>query len=271
MHEIVKASIYLNAKKFLVRKIPSNDANEILDSYLTPPNHSEEVVEISELFKRMLSSAQNANMKAGVIGGSIGGFNELGKALFSFDPRKVKQKFNATPEALFEHIVQTLSPRGQIRNTLRSIWPLYCKTILSAAAFLAQFDNSKAFYEWANHLYQDQRSMAALPLILKEEIEGFGYPLACDFLKELGFVNYGKPDVHIKDIFAGIGLCEKNVSDYQIQKIITAIADAAGVSSYNVDKLFWLIGSGRFYKHPNIGCGGMVGRNKVEFISEFNL
>lgn len=114
--------------------------------------------------------------------------------------------------------------------------------------------------------------MPALPLILAEEIEGIGYTLACDFLKELGFVEYGKPDVHVIGIFVGIGLCQPKPNPYQVQKIITQIAEAAGVSCYNVDKLFWLIGSGKFYKsdHQHLGKNGHIGRMKVEFISQFN-
>ncbi len=144
---------------------------------------------------------------------------------------------------------------------------MYCKTILSAAKFFKQFDDSgEDFYVWAKHFYNDQRSMAALPLVLAAEIEGIGYPLACDFLKELGFVNYGKPDVHVKQIFVGIGLCSPNASEYQIQKTIAQIAQAASVSAYSVDKVFWLIGSGNLYKHPDIGN---IGRNKERFIAEF--
>jgi len=114
--------------------------------------------------------------------------------------------------------------------------------------------------------------MPALPMILAAEIEGIGYPLACDFLKELGFVEYGKPDVHVIDIFVGIGLCKPKPSPYQVQKTITKIAEAAGVSAYNVDKLFWLIGSGKFYKHEHkqLGKNGHIGRMKEEFIVRVN-
>ncbi|MBU1665156.1 MAG: hypothetical protein KKG92_07120 [Gammaproteobacteria bacterium] len=261
---------YSTAKKFLIRQIPSADAKHILESYLALPDKSNDPVQINELFARLLASAQNANMKASVIGGSIDGIDNLGKALFSFNPRKVEKTFSNDPGSLLKHIVKTLKPRGQIRKTPRSIWPKYCKTILSSAAFFGQFKGGNDFYAWANHLYKDQRSMAALPMILAAEVEGIGYPLACDFLKELGFVDYGKPDVHVIQIFVGIGLCEQGASPYHIQKIISQIASAAGVSSYNVDKLFWLIGSGRFYNHPEIGNNGLIGRNKDKFIAEFN-
>jgi len=176
--------IYKTAKRFLIERIPSKDAKEILDSYLELPDQSREPVDIPDLFRSLLESAQNANMKAGVIGESIGGFNKLGNALYSFDPRKTLNKFEGSPDVLLDHIVKTLKPRGKIRNMPRSIWPKYCKTILSAAAFFNQFTSGEEFYEWANSLYSNKRSMPALPLILAAEIEGIGYPLACDFLKE---------------------------------------------------------------------------------------
>lgn len=261
---------YSRAKTFLVKQIPSTEAKNILETYLELPDKSNEPVAIGKLFARLLSSAQNANMKAGVIGGSIGGIENLGKALFLFNPNKVEKAFANDPDSLLKHIVKVLKPRGLIRNTPRSIWPQYCKTILSSAAFFGQFKNGKDFYDWANHLYQDRRSMAALPMIIAAEVDGIGYPLACDFLKELGFVDYGKPDVHVIEIFVGIGLCEQGASPYHVQKVISQIASAAGVSSYNVDKLFWLIGSGKFYNHPHLGNDGLIGRNKEKFIAEFN-
>jgi hypothetical protein len=261
---------YLTAKSFLIRELSLPEAGSILESYLSLPDGSDAPVSLNELFARLLGSAQNANMTAGVIGGSVGGARNLGQALFSFNPRKVARTFADHPDRLLDHIVKTLNPRGQIRSTPRSIWPKYCKTILSSAEFFCQFRTGKDFYEWANHFYEDHRSMAALPMVLAAEIEGVGYALACDFLKELGFVNYGKPDVHVIEIFVGIGLCPKGASPYQVQKTITQVAEAAGVSAYNVDKLFWLIGSGKFYDHPHIGNRGHIGRKKAQFIAEFN-
>lgn len=258
---------YLTAKRFLIRELACPEAEEILESYLSLPDRSKEPVSLSELFKRLLSSAQNANMKASVVGGSIGGIQNLGKALFRFNPKKVERAFSNDSDKLLNHIVETINPSGKIRTTARSIWPKYCKTILSAATFFGQFDSGEKFYDWANHLYDDQRSMAALPMILAAEIDGIGYALACDFLKELGFVRYGKPDVHVIDIFSGIGLCDAKASPYQVQKVIVQIAEASKVSAYCVDKVFWLIGSGKFYKHPVIGN---IGRKKAQFIGEFN-
>lgn len=261
---------YSIARSFLVRQIPSPEAERILESYLAPPDMNNDPVALNGLYMRLLASAQNANMKAGVIGGSIGGIENLGKALSGFDPKKVERKFANDAEGLLAHIIKILHPRGQIRTTPRSIWPKYCMTVLSAATFFGQFESGEDFYSWANHLYGDYRSKAALPLIMAAEIGGIGYALACDFLKELGFVEYGKPDVHVTEIFVGIGLCPQSASPYQVQKVITQVARVSGVSSYNVDKVFWLIGSGKFYNHHHLGKMGQIGRKKSQFIAEYN-
>ncbi len=65
-------------------------------------------------------------------------------------------------------------------------------------------------------------------MLIDAEVQGVGFPLACDFLKELGFANYGKPDVHIIEIFEASGLVAKGATNYQILKAISRIADSTG-------------------------------------------
>lgn len=257
---------YDKAKEFLIKQIPSKTPELVLEHYLSLPDKSHSPVSLEELYQRLLESAQNANMKAGVIGKAIGGVDKLGVVLFGFNPQKVLDFYGVDAERVLSDIEAKLSPSGQVRKESRSIWPKYCETILSAARFFEQFSSGDEFYAWANHFYQDKRSIAALPMLLSEEIYGIGYALACDFLKELGFIKYGKPDVHVIEIFAGLGLCHEKASPYEIQKIIIQISEAKNVSAYNVDKLFWLIGSGEFEAHPEIGKKGKIGRQKKRFI-----
>lgn len=267
MNQDSLVNAYQSAKEYLLNRINRSDAETILEHYISLPDGSANPTSIENLYLRLLSSAQNANMKAGVIGGSIGGVEKLGSVLCNFSPTDVVEKYGNNFLTLLNDVETQLKPNGKFRKTPQSIWPKYCNTALNAANFLSQFSSGGEFYSWANHYYKDPRSLAALPLILEQEIYGIGYPLACDFLKELGFINYGKPDVHIMDIFIGIGLCNSKLSPYQIQKTIVEIASANNVSAYNVDKLFWLIGSGKFYDHPDIQS---TGRNKSDFIEQYN-
>ncbi len=256
---------YALAKDFLLKSGIEGVTPELVEKYL----HLDKATQprtLAGLYERVLQSAQNANMKAGVIGGSIGGVGNLRPVLCDFDPVLVLEKYPSGWEEVLDDIVAQLKPRGSVRRTPRSIWPGYCRTILSAAKFWSQFSSADDFYRWADFFDADERARPALPMLLAQEIEGFGFALACDFLKELGYENFSKPDVHVKDIFWAIGLSPWGTSDYEVFKAVTRVARNAGATPYNVDKLFWLIGSGYFYRDPDLGNGGRTGGRKAEFI-----
>lgn len=202
---------------------------------------------LSGVYKGLLGSAMNAGMRPGVIKGTIGDLGNLKTILFDFNPKKVVDDYQEDWQKVFNIIQKKFKSRKKPRKASRSIWPLFCKSITSGAIFLSQFKNAKEFYEWVDFFDNDDRARAALPFLIGEEVGGLGFALACDFLKELGYVNFGKPDVHVKAIFKGLGLCDQKDSDYKVFKAMVRVARNVGVSPYNVDKLFWLIGSGSFY------------------------
>jgi len=103
-------------------------------------------------------------------------------------------------------------------------------------------------------------------MLLSREIEGFGFALSCDFLKEMGYIDFPKPHVHLRDIFKALRLCSEKTDNYQLFKAVIRVANHAGVSAYNADKVFWLIGGGYFYADPHLGNEGRVGSRKKEFI-----
>lgn len=89
-------------------------------------------------------------MKAGVIGRAIGGIENLLHVLFRFDPEKVLRKYDNDWEKLLDDIQREIHPTGKIRRTNRSIWPQYCRTILSGAEFISQFVSAADFFEWVD-------------------------------------------------------------------------------------------------------------------------
>lgn len=229
------------AKDFLLRSGAEDVTPELIEGELriSTPNPPEA---IEELYHRILASAQNAHMKPIVIGDAIGGVHMLGPILCDFQPALVLEKYSSGWEEVFDDIVDQLNPRGTINRTPKGLWPKYCQTILSSARFLAQFDSAKHFYEWVD-FFDNEQVRRALPLLIAQEVHGLGFALACDFLKELGYENFSKPDVHIKEIFPALKLCPYGASDYEVFKAVDRVALNVGVSPYNVDKLFWLIGS----------------------------
>ena len=77
---------------------------------------------------------------------------------------------------------------------------------------------------------------------------------------------FAKPDVHVKDIFGSLGLFPPGADDYEVFRAVGRLARNAGVTPYNADKLFWLVGSGYFYDDPDVGNRGKIGRHKKDFI-----
>src|SRR5919107_5757993 len=136
MHQVNQQELdraaYTLAKDFLLQSGASKGVTpELIEEYLhlsTPRLES-----LAALYERMLESAQSGNMNAGVIGGSIGGVSSLGLVLCQFDPSRVLEKYRSDWEEILDDVVAHLKPRGSIRRTPRSIWPRYCRTILSSA------------------------------------------------------------------------------------------------------------------------------------------
>lgn len=262
----IDRAIYELGKRYLLGHTNKGISDEVLSQYLSGTD-CPHLPTINAIYKHMLEAAQTANMKPGVIGKSIGGVKELGRVLSNFQVESVIATFSS-PEMLLDRIEDALKPVGKIRRSPRSIWPRYCKTILGSAAFLAEFASAEEFYRWCDQFVNDKRSRLALPLLLSKEIPGLGFALSCEFLKEIGYLEYGKPDIHLKDILKGIGISKDKDSDYAVLKIIIRISENAQVTPFAVDKVLWLIGSGYFHLHKKtIGEEGRIGSMKKDFIN----
>ena len=256
------------AREYLLSFASAGVTEELLRLYLEPTTAQLRPTSIGGIYERLLESAQNANMRAGVVGKAIGGVSKLRTVLCDFDPNQVCERFTHGWEGVLDAVQRELAPRGKIRRTARSIWPLFCRTVLSGAEFLSEFSDGADFHAWVEVFDRDDRIRPALPMLLSYEIDGFGFPLACDFLKELGYLNFGKPDVHVKAILSGLALAPPGADDYRVFKSILRIARGQEVTPYYVDKLFWLVGSGYFYNHRGIGSQGRIGTDRERFIRE---
>ena len=263
---LIDKRIYHLAKDYLPSRKITGVTSVLVEKYLNPLSLNPKPTTKEDIYKRILESAQNANMKAGVIGRAIGGIEKLAPVLEGFNAKAILVKYAGDCDAVLSEIVEKLNPHGEVRRTSRSIWPHYCQTILSAANFIEQFSSVADFFGWVDFFDKDERARASLPMLLSREIEGFGFALSCDFLKEMGYINFPKPDVHLRDIFTALSLCPNKSDDYQLFKAVIRVANHAGVSPYNADKMFWLIGSGYFYNDPHLGNKGRVGSHKKGFI-----
>ena len=259
--------LYQEAYAFLLKI--EDITKELIDKQLSPEHKRTKPDGLNRIYKAILESAQNLQMSRNVIGKSISGergnIDPLREILFEFDPKRTQEKYGAcSADELFREIrPRLIQPPRDGKN---SLWLRYCKTIISSSTFLSQFENHHEFYRFVDTYYGDDKIRPFLPMLLSFEIDGLGFALSCDFLKEMGYVKFGKPDTHTKDIFFQLGLLgtvPKNSlkADYFSLRLFERIAKSNNTTAYAVDKLLWLIGSGDFY------LGKLkIGSKKKEFI-----
>ena len=88
-------------------------------------------------------------------------------------------------------------------------------------------------------------------MLIEHKIKGIGFALACDFLKELGYSYYPKPDVHLREVFSGVELTKEKPKDIDVFEEIICMAKTCNITSYKLDKIIWLVCSGNFYHEKN--------------------
>ena len=84
---------FVLAKEYLLQFEPAGVTPELIEKYLHPHRLWPKPTTISEIYERVLWSAQNANMKAGVIGRAIDGVDNLGRVLCGFQPKSVLENY----------------------------------------------------------------------------------------------------------------------------------------------------------------------------------
>lgn len=256
MNKIEKYRIVFElAKSFLDKIVEDSPAlnQDILQRHLCP---DELFADINSARKRLIQSLSNRNMMASVIG-----FVKREKAfqsiLFGYDPEKI---LSAYPTA--DVLISKFKSELNLENIegKRSLWRKFAEGIISGSRFMLSFKDKSEFDRFIKNFSFNKYTKAALPMLLSREVDGFGFALACDFLKELGYREYPKPDVHLIEIFYNLGLSDSK-DQYDVYKSIVEMSEATGVDAYTIDKIFWLIGSGRFYL-----VGAETGRNREKFV-----
>jgi len=192
---------------------------------------------------------------------TIGAIDPLEPFLFDFDPWRTHSHYQDEWQLLFRTIEQNHHPPGPMNITNgSSYWVLFCKGILSGAEFLSQFDSFESFDEFVNSFAFNDISIAALPILLDQEIYGFAFALACDWLKECGYHNYGKPDTHTIDILYGTGVAPSQ-DNYVVYRAMVRMGRINNEVPAVIDRLLWFIGSGKYVDEID-----KIRRQKARFI-----
>ncbi len=143
----------------------------------------------------------------------------------------------------------------------KSQWQLYTKSIISTANFINSF---RSLEEFNKFIFQYKNNKLELIQLLQSKIFGMNFTIACIILQELGYEEYAKINVHVKDIFTYFNLCDD--FDYHVFNVLNEMSKVVKDSPYRISQLFLLVCSGNFY-HDNI----QVKRGKEQLIEQIMM
>lgn len=121
-------------------------------------------------------------------------------------------------------------------------WSNYARGVVEAASYLESIPK----FSYASYLAAANANPNAVIDNLCT-IYGMGPALARNFLKEIGVSILGKPDVHLYAVFQVFNPTVTNPAAFDAE--LCAQAAKAGVSPYMMDRVIWLICSGKYFKH----------------------
>ena len=164
--------------------------------------------------------------------------NEMKRILHNFDLEYIADQ---TPEKLLSAF------KNEFGFEKDKLWLRYTKGVISGAKFMLAFSSFDEFKSIIDYFDENDMTREALALYLPNKIHNMGFAIACNWLKELGYSHFAKPDTHTKDICAALGLSSPQ-DDIGCFEAMAKIAREASVKEYTVDKVWWAICSGKFYR-----------------------
>ena len=226
--------LYNCAYNFLVRISPVDNVDRYLDVDKT------KYETITDLYRRLIFGAQNYQRMPNVIQ-----FNNreksIARILHNYDLDYIS---SCNEESLFEEFRTEFGFKTPFSKN--NLWYKWTCAAIDSARFMKRFNSVEEFDKLVKDYSADIDRKIELPRYIASQIRGIGFALACDYLKEIGYLDYTKSDVHLKDVFETLGLSSRD--DIELFRAVTQMAEDNNISPYKVDKVFWLICSGNYSK-----------------------
>ena len=159
------------------------------------------------------------------------------------------------------------NPKGDLTNLDYEEGRIYsrlCRTIIEACQFIESQGGPVAYLKRVEEVIADPnlsdvKKVQKLSKEIQKNVYGFGPALSNDFFREMGINIFSKPDTHTVHFFEKLfpeikQLSSKCKIEDIIASLILEIADGVSneektISANQVDKVVWLLKSGRFHLH----------------------
>lgn len=226
--------VYNVIKDYLLELVPEGiDINKYLINKNNPYTSFNDILYV------FLVSMQDYQYLPGVIGLTTKPERKeiFEKIFFDYDHKRIIDKYNE--ETLFKEFCNSFPVKNA--NSKQNSWRRYAKSVLSACRYLNRFDTAEQFN---NYILSFDGSLDIV-YEFNKSIYGMGFAIACNTIKDLGFVDYSKPDTHLISVMHDCGLASNDVEEvfYKIRDIAKDNND----TPFNVDRMIWLVCSGNYF------------------------
>lgn len=184
----------------------------------------------------------------------------------------VLDTFKNNPQSLYLEFKKNISLDNTQFTT--DVWLSYANCICGMARYLSQFKNREEMYTYFDTFKTSKEKIKLINEISRQSHiiktkYGWGFALTANWLKDIGMLDYCKPDIQVTNCLNSLGLCSK--TNTVVFKTLVTIAEDAKeydktASAFKLDRILWLIGSHEFYNHPEIKWDGSL----EEFVSELS-
>ena len=239
--------LYNTAYQILVSMMPLGLSENDLDKYFHGDRNNPTT--LKEIYIAFIRTAQNYQFMPNVI--QFDNREEIIRnILHDFDYEYVSTLPSNYLYSEFQKVFSITSEKS---------WHLWCNAVVDSAKFVGRFSSVSEFDKFVTN----SSDLKSAPLLISKSIKGIGFALACNALKELGYLDYVKPDVHLIDICDVLNISSRDpIAVFDAMQII---ASDNSITPYKLDKVLWLVCSGNFYKD-----GVKVNGRKEELISKLS-
>lgn len=193
---------YQLAYVYLVNMLPEELSESDLQRYFIGDRRDFDSVK--DIYEQFIYSAQNYQRMPNVIKYDQRR-NRIKDILAEFD---VKQIQYMDIDELYYRFREAFDVTS--KDTKQNSWRKWSRSVIDAAKFMSNFTDADDFRGFVKQFDYNGPTRMALSLLISTKISGMGFALACDTLKELGYLSYPKPDVHLIEVFSQLGLSEED-------------------------------------------------------------
>lgn len=226
----INQQLYETAYQMLLSMLPQRLTERDLDKYLQGNRFNPK--DLKEVYRAFIRTAQNYQFMPNVIQFD-NRENTIAEILHDFDYKYV---FTLNPDDLYDDFKSTFGISSE------KSWRLWSKAVVDSAKFICPFKSINEFDEFVTK----SKDLKTVPLLISRKIRGIGFALACNALKDIGYLDYVKPDVHLIDICDALGITGRD--QIEVFDAMQQIAKDNNITPYKLDKVLWLVCSGYFYE-----------------------